>query len=159
MRKEIKVNRELKLFYKKFYPFNGKNSKKRYLVTLGLGCNIGDCFKRFEKLFFYFKKHNFVDIIKTAPILKNPPFGFKEQNDFYNTIMLLKTDLPPIEFLKFLLKVEKRFGRKRVFKNAPRTLDLDIIFFDKIKYKTKNLKIPHPEFKKRVSVTLPLALL
>ncbi len=93
---------------------------------------------------------------KTSAILQNPPFGFLEQDDFFNAIIVFKTSLGPKAFLKFLLHVEKIFGRKRSFKNAPRTLDLDIIFFDDIKYSQKNLEIPHPSWSKRDSVVLPL---
>ena len=59
--------------------------------------------------------------------------------------------------LKVLLHVEKVFGRKRSFKNAPRTLDLDIIFFDNQTIKQKDLIIPHPKWEERLSVKVPLS--
>ncbi len=70
--------------------------------------------------------------------------------------MVIRTSLSPKAFLKFLLHVEKIFGRKRSFKNAPRTLDLDIIFFEDIKINDKTLNIPHSSWSKRESVVLPL---
>ncbi len=129
------------------------------MVTIGVGGNEGDCVKRFQTLFRYFQNHRFVDLVKTAPILKNPPFGFLNQNDFYNSIIILKTNQSPKSMLKFLLFTEKKFKRKRSFKNAPRTLDLDIIFYDNIKFKSKDLIIPHPHWQKRDSVVIPLLLL
>jgi 2-amino-4-hydroxy-6-hydroxymethyldihydropteridine diphosphokinase len=73
--------------------------------------------------------------------------------------MVIRTSLPPKAFLKFLLHVEKIFGRKRSFKNAPRTLDLDLIFYEDIKIKSKHLSVPHPSWSKRESVVLPLTSL
>jgi len=60
-------------------------------------------------------------------------------------------------FLTYLLRLEKRFGRKRSFENAPRTLDLDIIFFDNRIINTKTLQVPHPSWSERESVLIPLA--
>ena len=118
---------------------------------------MGNLFKRFNKLFFSFQKSLVVDIIETSPILRNPPFGYIDQPDFYNTIIVLKTNLLPEELLKYLLHVEKIYKRERFFKNAPRTLDLDIIFYDKIRKSKNNLVIPHPHFHQRESVLIPLS--
>ncbi len=65
----------------------------------------------------------------------------------------------PRELLEFLLRTEKRFGRRRSFANAPRTLDLDLIFFDRVKMKTPRLTLPHPHWAERESVLIPLQLL
>jgi 2-amino-4-hydroxy-6-hydroxymethyldihydropteridine diphosphokinase len=62
------------------------------------------------------------------------------------------------ELLNFLLYVEKKFKRKRAFKNSPRTLDLDIILFNNLKLKTDRLIVPHTFFKERDSVLVPLVL-
>jgi len=58
--------------------------------------------------------------------------------------------------LRRVLWIEKRFGRKRSFKNAPRTLDMDIIFFENLIIYNKQLAVPHPEYKNRASVLLPM---
>ncbi|WP_035003048.1 2-amino-4-hydroxy-6-hydroxymethyldihydropteridine diphosphokinase [Lebetimonas sp. JH292] len=141
-----------------FYPDSYKKSNKKNIALIGIGCNIGNCIRRFKKLYLFLSNHPKIDIIKTSIIYKNPPFGYLAQNDFYNTIMIIKTNFSPIELLNFLLYVEKKFGRVRTFKNAPRTLDLDIIIFNEIKINTKKLILPHPFFKKRDSVLIPLIL-
>lgn len=92
----------------------------------------------------------------TSPLLKNPPFGYLEQNDFLNGIIVIKTNLAPNEFLKNMQRLENRFGRKRSFQDAPRTLDIDIIFFDKKKINTEQLIIPHKGWANRESVIIPL---
>jgi 2-amino-4-hydroxy-6-hydroxymethyldihydropteridine diphosphokinase len=136
---------------------NTKRSSKRHLATVGIGGNVGDVKRRFEHLFFYLKKDSRVSLIETSLILKNPPFGFLDQDDFFNSIIVLKVNMQPHAFLSYLMRLEKRFGRKRSFANAPRTLDLDILFFDNKLIKTDKLTVPHPEWSKRASVVVPLA--
>jgi len=132
-----------------------KNSH-RYKVTIGIGGNVGDVRRRFAHLEVYFMRDKRVEFLQRSLILKNPPFGFINQDDFFNSIIILKTSMQPTQFLDYLMKVEKKFGRKRSFANAPRTLDLDIIFFDNRVVKKEKLSIPHPEYSKRVSVLIPL---
>jgi 2-amino-4-hydroxy-6-hydroxymethyldihydropteridine diphosphokinase len=128
-------------------------------VLLGIGGNIGDVVRRFEHLFYYFKRSSFLRVIETAPILKNPPFGYTEQGDFYNSLVLIETFLSPKALLRYLLRVEKAFGRKRLFKDGPRTLDIDIIFYENVKMETKALTLPHPGWKERASVLIPLSMM
>jgi len=131
-------------------------TNKRYSATIGVGGNLGDVKRRFEHLFNYLKKDKQVELLQTSLILKNPPFGYVNQDDFFNSIIVLKTSLNPVAFLTHLMRIEKRFGRKRSFKDAPRTLDLDIIFFDNRVIDLEKLKIPHKEWFKRESVLIPL---
>ena len=141
-----------------FFPAKIKKSNKKNSVLIGIGCNLGNCIRRFKKLYQFLNSHPKIDIIQTSIIYKNPPFGYLDQPDFYNSILVVKTDFSPYELLRFLLYTEKKFGRKRSFKNAPRTLDLDIIIYDKITLNKPDLILPHPYFKKRDSVLVPLAL-
>ena len=90
-------------------------------------------------------------------ILKNPPFGFENQDDFFNSIIVLQVNMQPRALLDYLMRLEKKFGRRRSFANAPRTLDLDIIFFDNRVIKTDRLTIPHVDYSNRESVVIPLA--
>ncbi len=150
------LNTKNKLIFTPHFPYNTK-SKGGYKALLGIGGNIGDVIRRFEHLFFYLKRSSLVDIIETAPVLKNPPFGYLEQGDFYNSLILIETYLTPQELLRYLLRVEKVFGRKRLFKDGPRTLDIDIIFYENVKMDTKRLTLPHPSWNKRDSVLIPLS--
>ena len=151
------LNENLTLCKSKQFPHFFKDSSKRYSVTLGVGGNIGDLPRRLEKLNHFFQKSVLCDIVKTGPILKNPPFGFTQQDDFHNTVIMVKTDLQPRAFLKYVLEVERKFGRKRSFANAPRTLDIDIIFYENRKVQTKELTLPHPSWQERSSVVIPMA--
>ena len=129
----------------------------RYETVVGIGGNIGDVKRRFEHLFYEIQKDKRVQLIQTSLILKNPPFGFEDQEDFFNSIIVLKTSMQPHAFLAYLMRLEKKFARKRSFANAPRTLDLDIIFFDNRVIQTKKLTIPHPSWSSRESVVIPLS--
>ena len=129
------------------------------MVTLGIGGNIGNVKRRFNKFFLVLQQDSRFHIIKTSPLLKNPPFGYLEQDDFLNALLVIKTNLSPIYLLNQMQRYENRFGRKRSFKDAPRTLDIDIIFYDKIQIKHKRLIIPHPNWKERDSIIIPLKFL
>ena len=152
-----RLNEQLTLFFKPNFPRKSvKSSTKKYRVTIGIGGNIGDVKKRFDKLFCSLQQDTRFDILSTSPLLKNPPFGYLEQDDFINGIIVLKTNLGLNDFFKSMQRLENRYGRKRSFQDAPRTLDIDIIFFDNQKINTKNLTIPHKDWANRESVTIPL---
>ena len=160
MIKRKKLNDNHALIFTQHFPYN-VNSKnvKKHKALLGIGGNIGDVLRRFEHLFWYLKRSSFVSVIETAPILKNPPFGYVEQGDFYNSLILVETNLTPGELLRYVLRVEKVFGRKRLFKDGPRTLDIDIIFYENVRMETKRLTLPHPGWMKRSSVLIPLSMM
>ncbi len=151
-----RLDSRLTLIRTSLFPRKYRGSKKRYSVTLGVGGNIGDVVRRLEKLGFFFQADRHCDLVRTGPILKNPPFGYLQQDDFYNSVMIVRTNLQPKAFLKYVLEVERKFGRKRSFENAPRTLDIDVIFYENRTMQTKELTLPHPHWKERESVVIPM---
>ncbi len=155
-----KLSRTLTLLFNNHFPSLFKNiSKKKHIVTLGIGGNVGNTKQIFNKFFLAIQNDSRFDIIQTSPLLKNPPFGFLEQSYFLNAIIVIKTSLSPIEVLNEMQRYENRFGRKRSFKDAPRTLDIDIIFYDKLKIKHYRLIVPHLNYENRDSVLIPLKYL
>ncbi len=155
-----KLTKDLTLIFTPHFPYNAeRNSRMRYRALLGIGGNIGDVLRRFEHLFWYMKSSKFVHLLESSPILKNPPFGFLEQDDFHNALLLVETNLTPGELLRYVLRVEKAFGRKRLFKDGPRTLDIDLIFYEDIKMESDTLTLPHPSWMKRSSVLIPLSMM
>ena len=152
------LNEKLSVFHGLHFPYlSSKVSSHRHRAVIGIGGNIGDVKRRFEHLFFRLQKDKRVDIVESSLILKNPPFGYKDQDDFFNSIIVLKTSMQAKPFLAFLMRLENKFARVRSFANAPRTLDLDIIFFDNRTINTEKLTIPHPSWHKRESVLIPLS--
>lgn len=143
------------------YPYvTCKKVTMRNKVLLGIGGNVGDCKSRFSRLFRQIQKDCRFGILSTSPIYINPPFGYLEQNDFYNATIQLETNQSVLEVFRMIFYWERRFDRprKRVFRNAPRTLDIDLLWFNQIKIKRPYLFVPHKEWKKRESVLIPLSL-
>ena len=141
------------LFFPKVFDFKPgfQNS-----VILGLGGNIGDVKKRFNGLYFKLSRDSRFHIVENSALLINEAFGFKEQADFINAVMLVQTSLAARQILKITANLEKRFGRVRSFKNAPRTLDIDILYFSGRSRNDARLTLPHPGAQSRASVILPL---
>ena len=157
MRKHLTQKSNLTLFFNNRYPYKAQEkSTKRNFAVVGIGGNVGDTKQIFLKLFQMLQGDSRFFIYGTSPLLQNPPFGFLEQKDFLNGIIVLQTDLSPKQLLLAMQKYEKRFKRVRSFKDAPRTLDIDIIFYNKIKLQTQKLTIPHPNYRERDSVMIPL---
>jgi len=141
------------LFFPKVFDFRPgfKNS-----VILGLGGNIGDVKKRFCWLHFKLSRDSRFHVVENSVLLINEAFGFKEQADFTNAVMLVQTSLAARQILKITANLERRFGRVRSFKNAPRTLDIDILYFSGRSRNDVRLILPHPGAQSRASVILPL---
>lgn len=155
---ERKLSKSLRTFRGKHFEYKSKQkSSHRYRATVGIGGNVGDVLRRFNHLFVSLKRDSRVEILQTSLILKNPPFGFAEQDDFFNSIIILQVSMQPRVFLDYLMRLEKKFVRQRSFANAPRTLDLDIIFFDNRVIDTPKLQIPHASWSERQSVVIPLS--
>ena len=83
--------------------------------------------------------------------------GTENQNLYLNAVAVGDTDRSPRQVLDALLAIETAFGRERSFRNAPRTLDLDLILFGGDIVVEKDLEVPHPRFRDRFFVLGPLA--
>lgn len=95
-------------------------------------------------------------IITTSSIYKTQAWGHTEQPDFYNQVLKIETSLSPQDLLQTLLSIEKMFGRVRNEKWGPRTLDLDILFYENEVIHTTDLIIPHPGIPFRRFTLIPL---
>lgn len=100
---------------------------------------------------------SFSKIVIIAPLYKSEPYGFTNQPYFFNSAILLETDVGPQELLDKLKGVEKKLGRKSCKRWGPRKVDLDIIFYNQKIVKTDQLTIPHSDFHNRNFVLRPLA--
>ncbi|WAM31627.1 2-amino-4-hydroxy-6-hydroxymethyldihydropteridine diphosphokinase [Caldicellulosiruptor naganoensis] len=124
-------------------------------VILALGSNLGDRQRNIETAIEYLKEK--VDIKKVSTIIETEPYGYTQQPKFLNCCLMGKTCLSPFELLEFVLSIEKKMGRERLFKWGPRNIDIDILFYNSLVIDEENLKIPHPEIQKREFVLLPLS--
>jgi 2-amino-4-hydroxy-6-hydroxymethyldihydropteridine diphosphokinase len=124
-------------------------------VYLGLGSNIGDKLSNIRKAINYAKKK--MRVTKISPIYKTEPVGYKKQDWFLNCVIEAKTDSNPSELLAFLKSIEKKLKRKKTFRYGPRTIDIDILFYNNRIIKSKNLQVPHPRMHRRFFVLEPLS--
>jgi 2-amino-4-hydroxy-6-hydroxymethyldihydropteridine diphosphokinase len=152
-----RLDEQHSVFINRFFPqCRQKPTGYRHRVVIGVGGNLGDVQRRLERLWVYLRRTAQIYPIRNGVIVRNPPFGYTQQVDFDNTVMEIATSLNPRRLLRRLLRIEKHFGRTRSFANAPRTLDLDMIFFDNRTMNTVELTLPHPGYKERLSVLIPL---
>lgn len=123
-------------------------------IFLGLGSNVGDKKSNIKKAIKFLEEK--VDNIIVAPIYETKPWGYKNQDNFFNTALRGETSLLPFQLLNFIKEVEKKVGRKKRFRYGPREIDIDILFYDNLFLKNKRIEIPHPQLHKRDFVLKPL---
>ncbi len=98
-----------------------------------------------------------VRVVAQSPVYRTAPWGHPDQQDFLNAVIRAETGLAPEELLDVLLEIESRRERERTIPNAPRTLDLDLLFYDEQVLHTPRLQLPHPRLHERGFVLAPLA--
>jgi len=130
--------------------------KRDKSVYLSIGSNVGDKFYNILRAIFELNGLKDSFVVEISNLYKTEPYGYLEQDYFINCTILLKTKLFPYELLKEINKIEMKLKRKRVIKWGPRTIDIDIIFYENIRINREDLKIPHKEYKKRNFVLYPL---
>ncbi|WP_314886619.1 2-amino-4-hydroxy-6-hydroxymethyldihydropteridine diphosphokinase [Cardiobacterium hominis] len=92
-----------------------------------------------------------------SALYRTPPWGYTAQPDFINAVVRYRTELAPLILLDLLQHIEQQQGRERPFKNAPRTLDLDLLAYDDLQLDHPRLTLPHPGICERTFVLRPLA--
>ncbi len=128
------------------------------VVYLGIGSNLGDRNANIDKALTLLEEKKDIKVEAVSHRIETAPQGGPPQGDFLNAAARVETDLLPLEFLSRLKAVERRLGRVRSEPNAPRPIDLDILFYDDIVIVDgKNLCIPHPRLVEREFVLKPLA--
>ncbi len=134
---------------------------ERHQVYLGLGANLGDRQGNILQALQYVQARASITGMASIPAVSSfyetEPVGYLDQPKFLNICCALETDLPPRDLLRFLKWIEKRMGRMESFRNAPRPIDMDILFYDDLVLKTPELEIPHPRLHERAFVLAPLA--
>ena len=116
---------------------------------IGIGSNLGEREKYIKSAIRELKKNKRIKFKRSSSIYETEPVSDIPQGRFLNGVLELKTSLRPLELLMALNDIEKRLGRKRSVKNAPRTMDLDILYYGERKIDEKDLIVPHPRIKER----------
>lgn len=122
---------------------------------VALGSNMGDRLRLLREAVARLRDHGTVEMVSDA--YETEPVGFADQPAFLNAALRLRTELPPEVLLARMLDIEADLGRTRTFPNAPRTLDLDLLAYDRLVLDAADLVLPHPRLHERAFVLVPLA--
>ena len=128
-----------------------------HFAVIALGSNLAEPVRQVRAALSALEAHPQIQIEKTSSLYVTAPVGYDNQPDFVNAVCSVRTSLDGVSLLAVLNRIEADFGRERTFRNAPRTLDLDIIDFDGISSNDPHLTLPHPRAHERSFVMKPLA--
>jgi len=124
-------------------------------VVVALGSNLGDRALNLRRAVHQLR--SVMSIVRVSPVIETKPVDAPAGSpDFLNMAVSGWTHLPPLDFLRALMAIERRLGRVRRGRNAPRTVDLDLILHDAHRMRTRELTLPHPRAHEREFVLTPL---
>ncbi len=124
-------------------------------AIVALGSNLGDRFNYLQKAITEMAEISDTEILDISNVYETLPVGGPEQGNYLNAVISIKTDFSAEEFLLRLLLIELNLGRERTITWGPRTIDIDLIWFDNQKIDSDNLTLPHPRAHERCFVIKP----
>jgi len=133
-----------------------KIERSWHQAYIALGSNLGDTRGYLEEAVEKLKEIKGVRVNQISSFIKTKPYGGIEQDDFLNGCLWVSTILEPMELLKEMNRIEAEAGRERLVHWGPRTLDLDLIFYDNMVTEEPELVLPHPDMENREFVLKPL---
>jgi 2-amino-4-hydroxy-6-hydroxymethyldihydropteridine diphosphokinase len=127
-----------------------------HTAFVGLGSNLEDPRSQLQRAFADLDALPGTRLVARSSLYRSAPVGYLDQPDFVNAVAQLETRLTPHDLLQSLLNIEHSHGRERTFRNAPRTLDLDVLLYDDLQLHEHGLTIPHSQMHLRAFVLQPL---
>ncbi len=124
------------------------------IAVLALGSNMGNKLENLHTACKYVSE--FANILFKAKVYETPPAFYEAQDSFYNSAIAISTELDAFQLLKNCKEIESTMGREVSFRNAPRPIDLDIIFIEGKNISSPNLNVPHIDWANRDFVITPL---
>jgi 2-amino-4-hydroxy-6-hydroxymethyldihydropteridine diphosphokinase len=125
-----------------------------HIVYIALGSNLGNRLANLNSAIDNFSPQ--MKVVKKSNVYETPPWGFTDQPAFLNQVVKAETYMQPEPLLHHLKRLEVALGRVPGFQNGPRSIDLDILFFDDMILDSPALKVPHPRMHERAFVLVPL---
>ena len=126
------------------------------MIYIALGANIGERAAQLSAAIDEMERAG-LHVTKQSSVYETAPVGYTEQPSFFNMVVEVESRQSSDELLKTLQQIEQRLGRERLFKNGPRTIDLDILFYNGEHIQSEHLTVPHPRMQERAFVLAPLA--
>ncbi len=136
---------------------SGPPAPLSHQVYLALGGNLGDRRANLTLALERLRASGHLAVEQISRLYETEPVGYADQPCFLNAVAQARTDLTPLALLDYLKEVESGLGREATFRNGPRPIDLDIIFYDNLTLAHERLQIPHPRLRGRGFVLAPLA--
>lgn len=125
-------------------------------AVIGIGTNIGNRAVNIRNAVEALDLLPDVKVLRNASIYETAPWGYTEQQSFYNTVVEIETTKSPEMLLGACLGIEAGMGRVREFKNGPRAIDLDLLVFENYESNSLHITVPHPLIGERDFVLVPL---
>ncbi len=133
-----------------------KGAPRQYI--LGLGSNLGERADILGQAIGCLGAINSVRILAISEAVDSDPVGYADQPNFLNLCTAISCDLNPDELLTQTLEIERRLGRERTSnRNGPRTLDIDLLFYEGGAWDSPTVTLPHPRWSSRGFVIIPLS--
>lgn len=130
------------------------NNMENHIVYLALGSNLGDRMDNLRQAIASLPPQ--MDVKAKSHVYETPPWGYEDQPKFYNQVVKVDTYVQPEPLLRHLKRLEIALGRQATFINGPRSIDIDMLFYDHLVLNTPILTLPHPRLHERGFVLLPL---
>jgi 2-amino-4-hydroxy-6-hydroxymethyldihydropteridine diphosphokinase len=127
-----------------------------HIAYIGIGSNVGDKAHQCKRAISEISKIDRHKLLAESSLFKTKPVGYASQDWFVNGVIKIETEMEPLELFRILKTIELQLGRTRTFRWGPRSIDLDILFFDDEEVRTEELQIPHPRLHERQFVLIPL---
>jgi 2-amino-4-hydroxy-6-hydroxymethyldihydropteridine diphosphokinase len=133
-----------------------------HIAFIGLGSNLEDPHSQLQRAFADLDELPHTRLAARSSLYRSAPLDCPDlpdlqvQPDFVNAVAKIVTDLTPQALLKALLHIEHQNGRERTYRNAPRTLDMDVLLYGDVQLHEHGLTIPHPQMHRRAFVLQPL---
>ena len=128
----------------------------RNIAYIGIGSNLGNKIKYCHDAIADISEYKGNVVSRRSSFYKTEPWGNKDQDWFVNCVVKIETLLPAFALLKFLNGIEVKFKRERGHRWSPRTVDLDILFFNDEVIESPEIQIPHPLIQERRFILVPL---
>ena len=122
---------------------------------IGIGSNLGDARGNVQQAIERLRQLSDTRLTAQSSLFRTAPVD-AEGDDYINAVVHLDTQVPALQLLQQLQAIEHDFGRERPYRNAPRTLDLDILLYGTHVISTETLTVPHPRMTQRAFALLPL---
>ncbi len=135
-----------------YYSLNCLSS----IAYIGIGSNVGDRLDQCRQAISYLSCAE-ITITKVSSLYATEPVDYTDQDEFYNAVVAVTTTYDPLALLAHCMRIEQRLGKKIEISKGPRTIDLDILFYQDRIISEPRLTVPHPSALKRTFVLIPMA--